>query len=122
MTYNPEGAKEGATLPADILQDAVIVQLQDGKVKDFVTDPEALKKWKKPEQLAVQVTAETVYDGKPFQTHKLFTYINDAEGKTIYSGKSDLAKFAKKYGTLPKLQGKVKVITNQDGYLRIKLD
>ena len=118
-TYNPEKFKEssGGDLPDDLILDGVITNVQDGQVKDFILDAEG---WQgSVEDKAINVTAEANYEGKAIQAEQLFTYRME-DDTTTFGPKSNMAKFAKKYGAVPKTGQKVKCITVK-GYLRIKI-
>lgn len=119
MGYNHENAKEQAFLPPDSILDAVIIDIVDGQVKDFVTNTEG---WKGDiGGRAINVVMEIRIDTNVTSTSQLFTY-KEEEGKTVFTPSSNLGKFNKKYGSLPKHGLKVKVQTNADGFAKVKLD
>ena len=124
MGYNPQNAKEGnagTQLPADTIMDGVIVSINDGHTKDFIK-PEVQKIWKGDiESLAINCTVEVKNGEEMVKIEQLFTY-SEEEGQTIYNAKSNLGKFKVKYGKLPVAGDQVKVITNSDGFGKIKLD
>ena len=80
MAYDIKNAKETKLEPLlepDTIVDGVIVEIKDGKVKDFVTE-ERLKKWDSdPEseciELSVEVKCERAENGF-IKIHKLLTY------------------------------------------------
>lgn len=131
MAYNPDAKTEVSKgLPADLILDAIILAIQDGKVKDFV---EELAKWTNPDENAIQMTLSTKYDNRDFIVKQILTYKNkmDISGNIIivdgnpiitYTDNSNLGKYVKKYGALPRVEHKVKVMTNQEGFLRLKLE
>ena len=124
MTYNADNAKEYVSttpkteLPADTIIEAAIISIEDGQIKDFVLN---LEKWKQPEQPSIKVNFEGDYLGKKIVGSQMMVYF-DIEGVTTFGKKSDLAKFQKKYGSLPKVGGKVKIMTSLKGYPEIKLE
>ena len=118
MVYNPNNAKETPMLPVDTILDGVIIDIRDGKVKNFVGN---LDKWKNPEQAAIEITTEVKNEDKTIQTRQVFTYVEN-NGVTEYPPKSNLGKFKEKYKKLPEAGDQVKIITNNDGFGKIKLD
>ena len=119
MGYNPQNAKEQATMPADTIVEGAITHIQDGIVKDMVSN---LKDWKgDTNSPAIEITVEVKYDKKVFNFNQLFPY-TDKDGQTIFSGRSNLGKYKKKYDKLPEVGDIVKGISNSDGFLKLKLD
>lgn len=120
--YNATKAKEAepqAQLPKDTIFDGIISNIEDGTVKQFVTN---LEKWEgSPEQPAINLTIEVKVGEEIRDIQQLFTYRTEYE-HTIYTKNSNLGKFKLKYGKLPEKGDEVKVITNSEGYGRIKLD
>jgi hypothetical protein len=121
MTYNAKNAKEVVLgVPPDTILDGVITKVEDGHVKDFVLNTE---KWLGDlNGPGINVTCETNYEDKPITSVKVFPYREGADGKTEYATGSNLAKFRGKYGKLPEVGDKVKLISNSKGFLNIKLD
>jgi len=123
MTYNPENTEPLVTadLPKDSVLEGTIIDVQDGQIKDFVSE-KAQESWKgSTDQTAINSTIEISIDGKTSRISQVFTYIDD-EGKTKYTKSSNLGRFVLKYGHAPKAGLAVMVITNSDGYGRVKLD
>jgi len=118
MGYDPQNAKEEPMLPADTIFDGVVLNIEDGKVKDFVKN---LEKWSEPDGLAIELKIGVVHNDKEHRVKQVFQYRQE-DGKTVYSANSKFGKYAKKYGHLPTVKDVVKVITNTDGFLRLKLD
>ena len=119
MTYNPDKSKEQPTIPADTIVDGTVVKIDDGMVKDFVSD---LTKWEGAgDSPAINVNIETKHNDNEYKVSKLFTY-REENGATLYSSRSNLGKFKAKYGEIPKVGTKVKLMTDKDGFLRLKLD
>ena len=126
MAYNPKNAIEGedkTQLPKDSIFNGVIVDIRDGKVSDFVPDN---VEWKGPRDgPVIEITTEVAtHNGNPdgsVRVKQLFTYFQE-EDKTIYTPKSNLGKYHKKYGKLPIVGEQVKVITNSEGWGKIKLE
>ena len=122
MGYNPENAEKKeveSKLPKDSIVDGVIIDIQDGKVKDFVKN---LDKWKDENQPAIEVTVDIKTADDSVKHAQVFTYEAGEDGKTLYGAKSNLGKFAKKYGSLPKVALPVKIITDDSGFGTIKLE
>lgn len=124
MTYNPQNAEPLAVaeLQKDSILDGAIIDITDGKIKDFVSE-KAQENWKgDTDQTAINTTIEVkAQDGKPAKISQVFTYLEDA-GITKYTKGSNMGKFVAKYGQPPKAGMQVKIVTNSDGFGRIKLD
>jgi|WetSurMetagenome_2_1015567.scaffolds.fasta_scaffold370325_2 hypothetical protein len=120
MAYNAEARDEVVKgLPADLIQDAVVIAIQDGKIKDFPNT----ETWKNREDTAIQVTFSTKYKERDYVITQIFNYTNGTDGKSVqYGEKSNLGKYVKKYSHKPKVSDIVKVITNSDGFFRLKLE
>lgn len=120
MAYNAKNAKEKeGQLPKDTIFDGVIVRIDDGVVKQFVT---SLDNWKgSPNQSAINVVVEVLDDGQKVNINQVFTY-NEDNGVTVFAPNSNLSRFKKKYNALPEVGSQVKVQTGNDGYGKIKLD
>ncbi len=95
-----------------------IVEIIDGKVKDFVDN---LDNWKgDPDCQAINVTTELVaHDGVRF--NQIFTY-REEDGKTTYTASSNLGKYKKKYDKLPETGDLVKVQTSAEGFPKLKIE
>jgi len=122
MGYNPDNAKVKeveSKLPKDSILDAVIISINDGVVKDFVQNTE---KWKDKEQPAIELTVDIKTDDEIVKHNQVFTYEAGEDGKTLYGAKSNLGKFEKKYGSLPKVGLAVKIVTDDSGFGTIKLE
>ena len=117
--YNPDKSEERSALPEDTIFESVITHIEDGAIKDFVRGD--ITKWKEPDSPAINVHIEAAHNGKQYPFSALFPYTNDGD-KTVYGERSKLGKFAKKYGSLPKVGLKVKSMTNNDGFLRLKTE
>lgn len=125
MTYNAENAQEYKSsgkfeggLPEDTIVEGVITEVVDGQIKDFVAN---LAKWKQPDQPAIKVVTQTTFQGATLEGNQMFPYF-ETDGVTTFGKRSDLAKFKAKYGVMPKVGVKVKVMSNSKGYLTIKLE
>jgi len=122
MGYNPQKSMLGedkSLLPKDTILEAEIGQINDGTVKDFVKNTD---KWqgdiKGP---AINVVLEVKNGEEKIEMSQVFTYTEE-NGTTIYTPKSNLGKYVKKYGGLPVVGQKVKIITNSDGFGKVKLE
>lgn len=119
MTYTPQNAKEINVLPSDLILDAAIISIRDGVTKDFI---ENLENWKGDINApAIQVCLEAVHNKQIFKFDHVFNYRNEGS-VTLYSPKSNLGKYKKKYGKLPEVGDIVKALTNSDGFLKLKLN
>ena len=115
MGYNPQNATESTQLPQDTILDGVIVNIEDGKVSDFVNNTE---NWQgNVDGPAINVNIEV----QGTNMNQLFTYRTE-NGKTTYAPASNLGKYNKKYGKLPEVGDKVKVQTTSEGFGRVKLE
>lgn len=131
MTYNPNGNnafEERKALVPGTITDAVIIEIEVGKVKDFVkgkdeaAKKEALKKFKRPEDDAIQVISEGKYEGKIYRCETLFSYEkNPATNKIVLDPKSNLESFRKLYDDLPKRQQMVKHVVATNGYFKLRV-
>ena len=116
--YNAQNAKETPKIAPDTIFDGAVISIQDGRTKDFVTSD----KWKGDlESNAINVTIEVVVQGSSYKINQVFTYL-DVAGTTTYSSQSNLGKYKAKYGKLPELGDKVRLISNKEGFLKLKLD
>ena len=118
MTYDPDNAVERKVPDAGTTVTAYIIDIQDGKIKDFVTKPEALKKFDSPDALAIYVTTEGKYEGRSYRCETLFSYAM-VNNKIEYDARSNLASFKKIYSALPKVGQEVKHIANGNGYFKL---
>jgi len=118
--YNAKNAKEleGNGLPKDSILDAIIINIQDGKVKDFVKDT---TKWKNPESLAINVEMEIKIEGGFVKLKEIITYISE-NNQTAFTKGSKLGKYKAKYNKLPEVGDQLKIITDGEGYGEIKLN
>jgi hypothetical protein len=118
--YNAKNAKEleGHGLPKDSIIDGVIINIDDGTVKEFVKDT---TKWDNPEGKAINLTIEVKVGESSVKFNELIAYV-ERDGITSYTKKSKLGKFKGKYNKLPEVGDVVKILTDKEGYGEIKLD
>ena len=121
MAYNAQNAIVQESLPAGLLVQAVIVAVNDGQVKDFLSD-EVQKKWVNPDQTAIEVVAECDHHGTKYRDTRIFPYNNDADGNVLYGERSNIGKFAKYYKKLPEVGDQIQMKTNADGYFKMVID
>lgn len=121
MVYNADKGKEieAKKLPKDTILDGVIIAVNDGVVKNFVTN---LENWKDPKQPAIEVVVEIRWGKESFEHKQVFTYHDDDEGNVVYTSGSNFGKFKNKYETLPRPGIPIKIVTNDKGFGTIKLD
>jgi hypothetical protein len=119
--YDAKNAREldRRSLPKDTILDGVITNITDGKIKDFVKDS---AKWENPESNAIDIEVEMNTPEGIQKLHQLFTYVVTADGKTAFTKTSNLGKYKAKYGKLPEISDMVKIITDGDGYGKVKLN
>lgn len=115
MGYNAKEYEVQEQVPAGQIAEGAIIDVKDGKIKDFVENTE---KFKNIDQSCINVTAECVFEGQKQTDSKIFTYI-DVEGKMKVQEKSNLGKFLKYYKKLPEVGDKVQMKTNAEGFFRI---
>jgi len=122
MTYDAKNAKQiKQGLPSDEIFEGVIINIQDGKIKDFFKS--AIKEdWENKNDLAIELTIQLKHEDKTFEVKQPFSYFEDEKGNTVYGSSSNLGKYNKKYDKLPEVGDKVKIITNEKGFGKIKLD
>jgi hypothetical protein len=129
MVYNAKNAEEAkgvsGDLPKDSIFTGVITTIEDGIVKQFIKE-EVQKTWQGDiESPAIMLTIEVKVgaDVKELvKIQQMFTYIAGDGGKTLYSTKSNLGKYVKKYDKLPEAGDQVKIITNENGFGKIKIE
>ena len=119
MVYDADKSKEQPSLLADMMVEGAIIEVNDGKVRDFVKN---LSKWKDPDQKAINVVMQVIYNEKSYSFEQVFPYEQDSDGFIVHSERSNFGKFKKKYGSLPKTGLKIKAFTTNEGYLRLKID
>jgi|SRR6056297_1994999 len=115
MVYNTENYEIQEQIAPGQVTQGVIIDIKDGKIKDFVDDT---SKFKDPDQTCINLTAECQYDAQKYTDSKLFTYI-DNEDKMKVPAKSNLGKYKKYYGKMPQTGDQVQMKTNSDGYFKI---
>jgi len=121
MVYDPNNAIERPTLSKNKMHTGVVLTIQDGKIRDFVTDG-ALEQFKgKEDQTAINVLVEVIENNRSHQFWQMFTY-NTVEGVTEYSQNSNLGKFKRRYQNLPAISTKVDVMVDSKGFSKIVLD
>ena len=127
MGYDAKNGAEGkgSNLPKDEILVGVIASIEDGVVKQFIPES-AVDGWKgdiNSPAINLQLDVTVEKDGNKIveKLTQMFTYILEG-GKTIYSVKSNLGKYKKKYEKLPEVGDQVKVITDSDGFGKIKIE
>lgn len=116
--YNPKNYKEIVMPPPDTILEGVIINIHDGKVADFIS---ADISWKGDRQKtgAIVLDIEVKYNNNIIKLSKLFTYNEIHEGQLIISQKSNLGRYKKRYGKLPEVGDKIKLLSNSGGYLTL---
>lgn len=118
MAYNAENAKETQGIPAATKAEGIVIDIQDGKTKDFVQN---LENWKgDPNRSAINLIVEVRHGETSFKVSKLFNY-EDKE-VTEYTSNSNLGKYKKYYNKLPQVGDRVKVLTNAEGFFRLLIE
>jgi len=118
MGYDPHNAKEQPRLPPDTILNGVIINITDGQVKDFIKS----EKWEGDLQNpAIDITTEVLHQNNKYTFSQVMTY-KEEQGTTVYAPNSNMGRYKKKYGKLPEVGDQVKVITDKDGFLKLKLD
>ena len=128
MGYNAKNGEEtkamGGNLPKDTILNGVITQIEDSVVRELVSE-EHHAKWDNLDSKAIQLSIEVHFEEgteKKVETiTQLFTYI-DEDGKTKYTPKSNLGKYVKKYDKLPEPGDQVKIVTNENGHGKVKIE
>lgn len=122
MEYNPDKCRvvtAKGMYEADSIVEAVIVNIESGRVKDFVKN---LTGWKDPDQTAILVHTEAKQGEQVVKDTHVFTIIYGKDGAVEYNVKSNIGKYASKYGHLPKVGDKIRIMTNSEGFGHIKLE
>lgn len=120
MSYNAKAYKETEGLPAGIQEEGVIININDGKVRDFLQE-DSRKAWEGDlDQTAINVEIELKHKEQLIRLSKIFTYKEEGE-ETNFAANSNLGKYRRFYGKLPEVEDKVKCMTNEDGYFRLTI-
>ena len=117
--YKSETAKEEPSLPADTVFSGAIIDLKQGKIKDFVKE-ENLAKWDDPEKTTIEIQMEIVHEGTSISWKQLFPYY-EKDGHVSYTSKSNFGKFKAKYNSLPEVGVSIKAMASKEGFLKILL-
>lgn len=123
MSYNAkkiEEAKHEAPLPMDEIFNGIIIEVQDGKVKDFVR-PSVLEKFENKESTAINLIIEVLVGEERKLINNFFTYI-DEDGKTKFTKNSNLGKYVAKYEKAPEIGDQVKILSDSKGYGSVKIE
>ena len=122
MVYNPESIEISLKLSPGIVEPGKIVAVDDGKVKDFLANPDHEKWQKNKDSPAINVTVECDHNGIKYQDSKMFLY-TEKNGKTMFTENSNLGKFTAYYeGKAPKVGNLAQMKTNKDGYFRLVIE
>lgn len=117
--YNPNNAKLIEKIPAGIICEGIIVSIEDGNPRAFIKTEDAKSKFKNLDEPAINVTIETKYNDRILRIEQMFTYINGEQNQMLYTEDSNIGKYAKQYGHLPKVEDKVKLISNAKGFFKV---
>lgn len=124
MGYDTKNAKEEehkGILPKDDIIIGVVIVINDGTPRQFISE-NYHKEWKgNLDNPAIEVVAEVVQDGKKILINKVMPY-KEEDGVTVYSSQSNIGKYKKKYGKLPEVGDQVKIVTDDNGFGKIKID
>jgi len=120
MGFNAKKAVElRGGLEPGVTTDGIIIDIQDGKVEDYLSEGSEWQGDKK--QTAINLVVETSYKGKGYRVTRIFTYNLGGMEETIFYTNSNLAKYKKFYRKLPEVSDVVKLITDADGFWRITI-
>lgn len=121
---NLNEAKIIKSLPADMIMDAVIIELvyydnpADKHPKLALGKDGSVDKTKK----LVEVITECKYDERVYKNSTIFSFYKKDDGLIYIGEKSALAKFKKKYNEMPKVGLRVKQKTNSEGFFKLLID
>jgi hypothetical protein len=118
--YNAKEYVESKNAQPGTMIEAVIVNVTDGKPRDFLKTEEAIKKFKNVDGTAIQLTIEGKNEGVPVRFDCIITY-NLVDGKIVLKQTSNLGKYKKIYNKLPEVGDKVKILSNAQGYFKLYL-
>jgi len=119
--YNVNNAIEQEQLQAGIIIKGIIIQINDGIVKDFINEV-ALAKWLKPEETAIELVVECQHEGNTYKDTRIMPYRTNTDGNTVYSTNSNLGKYNRYYKKLPEVGDQVQMKTNANGFFKIIIE
>lgn len=121
--FDAKNAKivSGSKLKPNDIYTGIIISVEDKTAREFIPET-AHKGWRgNIDAPALNVTVEVVENDESINVTQMFTYIIE-DGKTIVSDKSNLGKYNKLYKKYPEVGDHVKVITNADGFGKLKVE
>lgn len=121
MGYNPEKAVKIEPIPAGEVVEGVIISIMDGKPRDFLKSDGALLSFKNVDEPAINVVIEFNYNGRVLRTEQIFSYIKGDGDTVLFAHNSNMGKYYKQYGHLPKVQDRVKLSSNSTGFFKLIL-
>jgi hypothetical protein len=115
MTYEPDKFVERKSARSGERVDAVVVDIKSGKLSDFISI-DTLKTWKNadPNAAAIEIIAETKDGLKRKRT------VPTPKDNSIHP-KSNLAAWRKIYGDYPKVNQKIFLVADVDGWFQFAL-
>lgn len=121
MTYNAKNVEVQESLNPGLMAQGFVIDIKDGKVKDFVQD-DALPKWKNKDQSCILVTFECKHNEVSYTDQKLLTYNISDKGATQFGKRSNLGKYHSYYKKVPEVGDQVQMKTNADGYFKVVIE
>lgn len=118
--YNAKEYVDVKTPTPGTMIEAVIINIRDGKARDFLKNQEAITKFKNADATAIELTIEGKNGNEPVKINQLLTY-NAIDGKIVIKQTSNLGRYKKTYNKLPETGDKVKILSNSDGYFKLYL-
>ena len=120
--YNAKEYTESKNATPGTVIEGAIINIADGKAKDFLKTEEAKSKWKNLEGNAINLVIEAKNaEGQTFHVERIFGYLNDAAGKLTLKQTSNLGKYKKFYSKLPEVGDMVKLVSNAEGFYKLML-
>lgn len=123
MTYDADKPKEiEVPEPGTRIEDAKLQEVKDGKRGDFQHEEFIEKYDLRADDPCIQIKATAKFKGRTVEVKLTMPYTNDEEGAVLFHPMSNLGKFVKWYGQLPKEGMTVTLEANAESYFRLKME
>jgi len=119
MTYNPDKASEIKMPKPGAHIDAEVIEINDGKRKDFQSKQYIEEYQLDGDDSCIEVVCQGDYKGTLITVKQAMPYTEGKEGMS-YHPKSNMGRYKAWYGVLPKKGDTVRLEANADSYWRLK--